>query len=62
VNFTCERDGLVMHGETDDELVANVLDHVAEAHPDLAGQLTREDILAAIASQDATTDLRGARA
>jgi hypothetical protein len=44
--FECERDGVVMRGEDDDELVANVERHVADAHPDLVGKLTRDDILA----------------
>jgi hypothetical protein len=30
--FTCERDGFVMRGETDDELAAQVERHIAEAH------------------------------
>ena len=46
--FTCERDGLVMRGANDDELVAHVERHIAEAHPDLVGKLSREDILAEI--------------
>ena len=46
--FTCERDGFVMRGETEDELAAEVERHIAEAHPDLAGKLLREDILAAV--------------
>jgi hypothetical protein len=46
--FTCERDGLVMRGETDDELVAKVQDHLDDAHPDLVGKLARDDILAEI--------------
>jgi hypothetical protein len=45
--FTCERDGVVLRGETDDELVANVEQHVATSHPDLAGKLSRDDIRAA---------------
>lgn len=45
--FECERDGVVMQGATDDELVANVERHIAEAHPDLVGRVAREDILAA---------------
>jgi hypothetical protein len=45
--FECERDGVVIHGADDDELTANVERHVAEAHPDLAGKLSRDDILAA---------------
>jgi hypothetical protein len=46
--FTCERDGFVMSGETDDELAAQVERHIAEAHLDLAGKLSRSDILAEI--------------
>jgi hypothetical protein len=44
--FKCERDGMVLGGETDDELIANVQQHVATNHPDLVGQLSRQDILA----------------
>jgi hypothetical protein len=44
--FTCERDGTVIRGATDDELVANVERHVRDAHPDLVGKLSRVDILA----------------
>jgi hypothetical protein len=44
--FECERDGTVIRGEDDDELIANVELHVAEAHPDLAGKLTRDEVLA----------------
>jgi hypothetical protein len=44
--FECERDGAVIRSEDDDELVANVERHVAEAHPDLVGKLSRDDILA----------------
>jgi predicted small metal-binding protein len=43
--FECE-DGFVARGEDDDELIANVERHVAEAHPDLVGKLSREEILA----------------
>jgi hypothetical protein len=32
-------------GEDDDELVANVERHLAEAHPDLVGKVSREQIL-----------------
>jgi hypothetical protein len=46
--FTCERDGRVMRGADDDELVAHVERHIADAHPDLVGKLSREDILAEI--------------
>jgi steroid delta-isomerase-like uncharacterized protein len=45
--FTCERDGVVIRGESDNELVARVERHVNQSHPDLAGKLSRRDILAA---------------
>lgn len=45
--FECERDGVVMRGADDGELVANVDRHIAEAHPDLVGKVRREDIVAA---------------
>jgi hypothetical protein len=44
--FECERDGVVIRGAGDDELVANVERHLADAHPDLVGKVAREDILA----------------
>jgi hypothetical protein len=46
--FTCERDGFVMRGANDDALVAQVERHIADAHSDLVGKLSREDILAEI--------------
>jgi hypothetical protein len=45
--FECERDGAVIRGADDDELVANVQRHLAEAHPDLIGKVSGEDIVAA---------------
>ena len=45
-SFFCEEDGETIRGETDDELVANAEKHLADKHPDLVGQLSREDILA----------------
>jgi hypothetical protein len=45
--FECERDQVVIRGADDDELVANVEHHMAEAHPDLVGKVAAEDILAA---------------
>ena len=45
--FECERDGVVIRGADDDELVANVERHLAEAHPDLVGKVSRDDIAAA---------------
>jgi hypothetical protein len=47
MTFTCERDGVVLRGETDDELVATVERHVAVSHPDLVRKLSRADIVAA---------------
>ncbi len=44
--FECERDGVVIRGEDDDELLANVQRHIADAHPDLVGRLSRADVLA----------------
>jgi hypothetical protein len=46
--FTCERDGFVMRGDNDDELAAQVERHIVDAHPDLVGKLSRDDILAEI--------------
>jgi hypothetical protein len=45
--FECERDRVVIRGTDDDDLVANVERHIAQAHPDLAGKVSREDIVAA---------------
>jgi len=35
-----------VRGENDDELVANVEEHVRMDHPELVGAMPREDILA----------------
>jgi uncharacterized protein YndB with AHSA1/START domain len=45
--FECERDGVVIRGSDDDDLVANVERHLAEAHPDLVGKVSRKDIVRA---------------
>lgn len=45
--FECERDGVVIRGADNDPLVANVERHIAEAHPDLVGKVSREDIASA---------------
>ena len=42
VHCPCGQD---VTGETDDEIVANVEKHIAEAHPDLVGKYSREDIV-----------------
>jgi hypothetical protein len=38
-------DGAAILGETEDELVAGMEAHFREAYPELAGQLSREEIL-----------------
>ena len=43
VNCEC---GEVIKAESDDELVRRVGEHVSEAHPELAGKMSREDVLA----------------
>ena len=42
VNCPC---GKVIEGETDDQLVANVEEHIQADHPDLVGKYSREQIL-----------------
>ena len=37
--------GYVSRGETDDELVEAAQRHIASDHPDLAGKVSREDLL-----------------
>ncbi|HWT24615.1 MAG TPA: DUF1059 domain-containing protein [Solirubrobacteraceae bacterium] len=37
--------GADVQAETDDELVAAVEEHVQERHPEMVGQMTREQIL-----------------
>jgi predicted small metal-binding protein len=39
--------GTDVSGETDDEIVANVEQHVQENHPDKVGSMSREEILEA---------------
>jgi predicted small metal-binding protein len=38
--------GYVVKGEDDDELWQNAQEHMREDHPDLAGKVSREDLLA----------------
>lgn len=42
ITCTC---GYVFRGETDDELWAKAQEHMATAHPEIAGKVKREDIL-----------------
>lgn len=49
INCPC---GEVVRGETDDELVANVEEHIQAVHPEQVGQRSREDLLG-MAEEDA---------
>jgi hypothetical protein len=42
VNCPC---GETVIGETDDELVSNVEQHIQDRHPDMVGTMSREQIL-----------------
>jgi predicted small metal-binding protein len=43
INCDC---GYVAKGETEDELLSVAEAHIRDAHPDLVGKVTREDLLA----------------
>lgn len=43
INCEC---GQTVRGETDEEVVANAEAHVRQAHPELVGSISREDLLA----------------
>jgi predicted small metal-binding protein len=43
INCEC---GEVLRAESDDDLVQKVERHVDEAHPELVGKMSRDDILA----------------
>ncbi|MGI9020065.1 MAG: DUF1059 domain-containing protein [Solirubrobacterales bacterium] len=43
INCEC---GYVVRAEDEDTLVSNAQDHVADAHPDMVGKVSREDFLA----------------
>ncbi len=38
--------GYAARGETEEELLADARKHIEESHPDLAGKISREDLLA----------------
>lgn len=38
-------DGVVVRGATDAELLSNARKHIAEAHPDMVGKLSDEQLL-----------------
>ena len=42
INCDC---GHVSRGDTEDELVAEANRHIEEVHPDLAGKVSRDDLL-----------------
>jgi hypothetical protein len=42
------QDGFLLHGTTEDEMVAGAEAHVREAHPDLAELITRDQILVTV--------------
>jgi predicted small metal-binding protein len=42
INCPC---GKTVTGDDDDQLVANVEEHIREAHPEMVGTRSREDIL-----------------
>ncbi|MDX6514261.1 MAG: hypothetical protein QOE36_3765 [Gaiellaceae bacterium] len=42
INCEC---GQVVRGETDDELLRNAEEHMRSAHPEMVGQVTRDDLL-----------------
>lgn len=44
--------GEVVKAATDDELLAKVEAHVADAHPELVGKMTREDVLGMAVEDD----------
>lgn len=43
INCDC---GHVSRGETEDELIAEATRHIVEVHPDMAGKVSRDDLLA----------------
>ena len=43
INCDC---GFVVRGDSDDELLANARNHIASDHPDMAGKVGDEDLLA----------------
>jgi predicted small metal-binding protein len=42
INCDC---GYVVRGDTDDELVARAEEHIRDAHPDMVGKVSRDDLL-----------------
>ena len=42
INCEC---GYVVRGSDDDDLVSKAEEHISQAHPELAGKMSREDLL-----------------
>lgn len=49
INCEC---GEVVHGNTDEELLAAVQTHLSRDHPELVGKLSKEDILSMSEEED----------
>lgn len=49
INCEC---GEVVHGDTDEELLAAVQAHISRDHPELVGKLSSEDILGMAEEED----------
>ena len=43
INCEC---GYVVRGSDEDDVVRNAEEHISQAHPELVGQMSREDLLA----------------
>jgi predicted small metal-binding protein len=43
INCDC---GYVSRGQTEDELVAEANQHIEDVHPEMAGKVSRDDLLA----------------
>jgi predicted small metal-binding protein len=43
INCDC---GFISRGDTEDELVEEASQHIEEVHPDMAGKVSRDDLLA----------------
>ncbi len=39
-------DGYVVRGDTDEQLLANAQGHIREAHPEMVGNITDDELLA----------------
>ena len=55
INCVC---GYVVKGKNDDELWTNAQEHLRHDHPDLVGNVSREDILAQAEEASRTDEVR----